>query len=105
MILKISSPCGLLQSYDYNPYSGEYEAHTGDPHLDVENDRQYYKMPEMVKKFLIYFRNSISEGQIFEIQNLYETSFPKLTEQYFEKRPWPDETEIAFLVDRDPVSL
>lgn len=61
-------------------------------------------MPEMVKKFLTYFRNVISEGLIFEIQNLYENSFPKLTEQYFEKRPWPDEAEVSHIVDHDPVS-
>lgn len=61
-------------------------------------------MPEMVKKFLTYFRNVISEGLIFEIQNLYENTFPKLTEQYFEKRPWPDDAEVAHIVDHDPVS-
>lgn len=61
-------------------------------------------MPEMVKKFLTYFRNVISEGLIFEIQNLYENSFPKLTEQYFEKRPWPDVAEVASIVDNDNVS-
>lgn len=94
------------QGYDYNyDTRGDYEAHTGDPHLDIEYDRQYYKMPEMVKKFLTYFRNVISEGLIFEIQNLYENSFPKLTEQYFEKRPWPDESEVAHIVDHDPVFM
>lgn len=62
-------------------------------------------MPEMVKKFLTYFRNVISEGLIFEIQNLYESTFPKLTEQYFEKRPWPDEIEVANIVDNDPVCI
>lgn len=30
--------------------------------------------------------------------------FPKLTEQYFEKKPWPDETDVARLVDNDQVS-
>lgn len=93
-----------FQAYEYS-YGGDYEPHTGDPHLDIEYDRQYYKMPEMVKKFLTYFRNVISEGLIFEIQNLYENSFPKLTEQYFEKRPWPDEEEVAKIVDNDPVSM
>jgi hypothetical protein len=31
--------------------------------------------------------------------------FPKLTEQYFDKKPWPDESDIANLVDEDSVSL
>jgi hypothetical protein len=30
--------------------------------------------------------------------------FPKLTEQYFEKKPWPDESDVAHLVGNDEVS-
>lgn len=46
----------------------------------------------------------ITEGMTFEIQNLYENTFPKLTEQYFENTPWPDEKEVAPIVDNDHVS-
>lgn len=63
------------------------------------------KMPEVVKKFLIYFRNIIHDGMMYEIQNLYENSWPKLTEQYFEKRPWPEEEEVAMVVEEDTVSI
>lgn len=59
----------------------------------------------MVKKFIPYFRDVINEGNIFEIQNIYENSFPKLSLQYFENRPWPDEHEVAPLVDNDTVSI
>lgn len=62
-------------------------------------------MPESVKNFLIYFRNNINEGLVFELQSLYELSWPKLTEDYFEKRPWPEEAEVAELVDKDAVSV
>ncbi|GFG36307.1 hypothetical protein Cfor_00835 [Coptotermes formosanus] len=96
-----------LQGYDAYGYNGslDYDPHSGDPHTDSDYERQSYNIPEMVKKFLTYFRNCISEGLIFEIQNLYETSFPKLTEQYFEKKPWPDESDVARLVDNDQVFL
>jgi len=95
------------EGYDPYVYNGalEYDSHPGDPHADSDYERQSYNIPEMVKKFLTYFRNCISEGLIFEIQNLYETSFPKLTEQYFEKKPWPDEADVARLVDSDQVFL
>lgn len=46
----------------------------------------------------------ITEGVTYEILNLYENTFPKLTEQYFENTPWPDENEVAAIVDNDPVS-
>lgn len=46
----------------------------------------------------------INEGVSYEILNLYENTFPKLTEQYFENTPWPDENEVAPVVDSDHVS-
>ncbi|XP_013140214.1 PREDICTED: eukaryotic translation initiation factor 3 subunit L [Papilio polytes] len=99
----------MYSSDDYNEGGyesyGDYEPHTGDPQYDLEYDRSYYKMPEMVKKFLVYFRNMITEGVTFEILNLYENTFPKLTEQYFENSPWPDESEVAPIVDNDHIFM
>lgn len=92
------------QSFDYN-YDSELGGHTGDPNLDSDYSRQHHKMPDLVKKFLIYFRNSVNEGLIFELQTLYEQTWPKLTEDYFEKRPWPEESEVGAVVDNDPVSI
>lgn len=51
----------------------------------------------------MYFRNTINEGSTFEVMNLYENTYPKLTEQYFDKSPWPEEQEVAPLVDNDQV--
>ncbi|XP_026762395.1 eukaryotic translation initiation factor 3 subunit L [Galleria mellonella] len=99
----------MYSSDDYNEGGyesyGDYEPHTGDPQYDLDYDRSYYKMPDMVKKFLVYFRNMITEGVTYEILNLYENTFPKLTEQYFESTPWPDESEVAPIVDNDHVFM
>ncbi|XP_075978596.1 eukaryotic translation initiation factor 3 subunit l [Anticarsia gemmatalis] len=99
----------MYSSDDYNEGGyesyGDYEPHTGDPQYDLEYDRSYYKMPDMVKKFLVYFRNMINEGVTYEILNLYENTFPKLTEQYFENTPWPDENEVSPVVDNDNVFM
>lgn len=65
----------------------------------------YWLVFLQVKKFIIYFRNAINEGSTFEVLNLYENTFPKLSEQYFDKTPWPEESEVAPLVDNDPVSF
>ncbi|KAJ8713363.1 hypothetical protein PYW07_013733 [Mythimna separata] len=90
----------------YESYGADYEPHTGDPQYDLDYDRSsFYKMPDMVKKFLVYFRNMINEGVSYEILNLYENTFPKLTEQYFENTPWPDENEVAPVVDSDHVFM
>ncbi|KAM3966251.1 eukaryotic translation initiation factor 3 subunit L [Aphomia sociella] len=99
----------MYSSDDYNEGGyesyGNYEPHSGDPQYDLDYDRSYYKMPDMVKKFLVYFRNMINEGVTYEILNLYENTFPKLTEQYFESTPWPDESEVSPIVDNDHVFM
>lgn len=100
----------MYEDYDqgYDSYGGqggggghEYDAPSSETHRDMEYDRQYYKLPEVVKKFLIYFHGVINDRMIFEIQNVYENTFPKLSEKYFEKSPWPDESEVSPLVDDD----
>lgn len=57
---------------------------TGDPRLDAENERysnyasapQYaqYSMPDVIKKFIIYFREMVNNGKLYEIQNVYENT-------------------------------
>lgn len=57
----------------YGHVGYDYEPHSGDPAADLDyENRQYYKIPESVKNFLVYFNNVIREGLVFEIQNLYE---------------------------------
>jgi translation initiation factor 3 subunit L len=46
-------------------------------------------VPDPIKKFLSYFRDMIHDGNGFEVANLYEVTFPKLTEEYFKSSPWP----------------
>ncbi|KAJ1529532.1 hypothetical protein ONE63_006305 [Megalurothrips usitatus] len=90
---------------EYGRYGGQhYEPHTGDPNADLKYE-QMYRVPDVVKKFLVYFRNVINEGLVFEIQNLYENTFPKLTEQYFSSSSWPSAKDIQDLVENDSVFL
>lgn len=92
-------------NYDnnYGRY-GDYEPHTGDPNADLKYE-QMCKVPDVVKKFLVYFRNVINDGLVFEIQNLYENTFPKLTEQYFNNSSWPAPKDISDFVEADSVFL
>lgn len=86
----------------------EYDLHTGDPRLDMEYERQYtiqYSVPDMVKKFVSYFRQMVKDGNVYEIQSLYENSFPKLTEQFFKTQPWPEAEDIGQFVQEDSVFL
>lgn len=98
----------MFSSEDYvsTEYYDDY-GHTGDPHLDLEYERGFYsnKMPENVKHFLLNFCQAIKEGVIFDIQTMYENTFPQLSDHHFDKVAWPDEQEVAALVGQDKVFM
>jgi len=85
-------------------YEDEYSygGHTGDPTLDKEYERMDLVIPEAVKKFLAYFQEMLRERNIYELNTLYETSFPKLTETYFKSCPWPEADEIMAYAKDEP---
>ncbi|XP_076660347.1 eukaryotic translation initiation factor 3 subunit L-like [Halictus rubicundus] len=90
---------------DYNEYDTYDDYGQADVHSDQYDRLSYRQVPETVRSFLVFLRNCINEGMIFEIQNLYEVSFPKLSEQLFDKCAWPDAQAIAPIVDNDQVFL
>lgn len=81
---------GMQESQDDYSHGGYYSSNS---------------IPEAVKDFLVSLFKSIDNGQIYEIQHLYEHSFPKLSESFFEKREWPDEKEVCEVIKRDDFSL
>ena len=93
----------MANMYSDNEYYDEYSGHghTGDPAMD----RMEYSVPEPVKKFLQYFQEMIKEGNVYEVNNLYENSFPKLSEQFFKTSPWPEAEDIGGYVADDPIFL
>ena len=74
-------------------------------------DREYANqqtaefVPDAIKRFLSYFRDMINEGNTFEVANLYENSWPKLSEEYFKTSSWPEASEIASFVQDDNLFL
>lgn len=93
----------------YPPTVDPYEMHTGDPRQDIEYERQYqqatYIVPDIIKSFLTYFQKSITEQNVYEIQNAYENGFNKLTERFFKTSPWPEAEVVAPIVQNDHLFL
>uniref|UniRef100_A0A8C2A4E8 Eukaryotic translation initiation factor 3 subunit L n=1 Tax=Cyprinus carpio TaxID=7962 RepID=A0A8C2A4E8_CYPCA len=86
----------------------------GDPKADLAYERQYehqqtyHVIPEVIKNFLQYFHKTISDlidQKIYEIQDVYENSWNKLTERFFKTSPWPEAEAISSLVGNDAVFL
>ena len=70
---------------------------------------------------------NVQDGNVYEVNNLYETSFPKLTDQFFkvesilgeekywrenlnhllspQASPWPEAEDVAPYVNDDPIFL
>ncbi|CAB0033622.1 unnamed protein product [Trichogramma brassicae] len=90
----------------YNDDYDQYDAYDdyGAVEETAEFSRNYRQIPDYVKKILVHLHTCINEGMIFEIQNFYENSFPKLSEM-FDKSPWPNDQAIRHLVDEDHVFL
>jgi len=62
-------------------------------------------LPDMVKQFITYFYRHIKEGNLYDINTMYETSFNKITEKYYKQSPWPAPETISALVNHDLVFL
>lgn len=98
----------MFSQNDY--YEPEYEDY---PVEETYNDygltnSNYYSansIPEPVKQFLFNLFEAIENGNVFETQNLYENAFPKLSESFYEKKSWPDEKEVAEVVDKDELFM
>ncbi len=86
-------------------YDPEYDDYQADNDYIDYGAAPAMAMPPVIKEFIIYFHNSIQKGNIYEIQNLYENTFPKLSENYFEKKEWPDEKEVGELVEKDELFM
>ena len=63
------------------------------------------QIAEPVKNFLLVFQHALRENNMFQINNIYETGFDKLTEQHFKTRPWPSVEDVEDIVGNDQVII
>lgn len=92
----------MYSQADY--YDPEYDEFPVQESYDDYNNQgnNYYTanaMPEVVRQFISFLHESIENGNVYNIQNLYENTFPKLSETYFEKKEWPSEKEVGDVID------
>ncbi|CAO3653912.1 unnamed protein product [Cunninghamella echinulata] len=63
------------------------------------------QIPDGVRNFILYFYRNVLENNVYELHNVYDSSFNKLTNKYYQKQPWPEAEVIAPLVNDDQVFL
>ncbi|KAM7276197.1 hypothetical protein ACFE04_018063 [Oxalis oulophora] len=60
-------------------------------------------VPDSVKSFVVHLYRHIREKNVYEIHQMYETSFQTLSERLFKDTPWPSVDAVAHHVDNDHV--
>lgn len=83
-----------LDAYGYPIHEGEVHGYR----QDVDYGGQY-KLSEAMQSTLLYLKKAIQEGNVFEIQNIYENNLAKLMEKYFQTLPPPNAKEMAHILD------
>ncbi|CAI8599830.1 unnamed protein product [Vicia faba] len=69
--------------------------------LDLGYDPNF--VPDSVKTFVVHLYRHIREKNVYEIHQMYESSFQSLSERLFKDTPWPSVDAVAQYVDNDHV--
>ncbi|CAG2174560.1 unnamed protein product, partial [Oppiella nova] len=83
------------EDYNYGPQDG-YAMDPSDPNYDSTYAQNF--VPDLVQDFLVLLRKAIIDRNVYDIQNLYENTFVKLSETYYSDSPWPEREELAAVV-------
>jgi len=91
---------GYDDSYDDRPEfrDGFRDLQPPEPGFDSTN-----YVPDVVKSFVVYLYRHIREKNVYEIHQMYEGSFQKLSERLFKQSYWPEVEMIAPYVENDHV--
>jgi len=58
-------------------------------------------VPDAIKTFVQFFSKQLRTKDLYEIADLYDTEWNKLTDKYFKASPWPSADSIAPFVEND----
>ncbi|KAJ6818376.1 uncharacterized protein M6B38_405585 [Iris pallida] len=89
----------MAASYDYDDPPYESVRPTGGG--DLPYDPNF--VPDAVKTFVAHLYRHIRDKNVYEIHQMYESSFHRLTDRMFRESPWPSADAVAPYVDNDHV--
>lgn len=65
------------------------------------------QIPDVVRNFILHFYRNVIDNNVYELHSIYDNSFNKITEKFYQKQAWPEADVIAPLVNEgnpDPIS-
>lgn len=90
----------MSASYDYDDADGHRQMQLSQQ-PDIGYDPNF--VPDSVKSFVVHLYRHIREKNVYEIHQMYETSFHTLSDRLFKDTPWPSVDAVAHFVDNDHV--
>ncbi|KAJ6674103.1 EUKARYOTIC TRANSLATION INITIATION FACTOR 3 SUBUNIT L [Salix viminalis] len=87
----------MASTYDYDDAPTRHDEQTGPEGYDPNF------VPDSVKSFVTHLYRHIREKNVYEIYEMYETSFQTLSDRFFKDSPWPSVDAVATYVDNDRV--
>ncbi|KAL6215591.1 hypothetical protein ACLB2K_015020 [Fragaria x ananassa] len=91
-----------MAAYDYDEPSATHRQASSDaPSQEPGYDPNH--VPDSVKTFVVHLYRHIREKNVYEIHQMYETSFQGISERFFKDTPWPSVDAVAPFVDKDHV--
>jgi translation initiation factor 3 subunit L len=87
----------MATTYDYDDAPTRQDEQTGPDGYDPNF------VPDSVKSFVTHLYRHIREKNVYDIYEMYETSFQTLSERFFKDSPWPSVDAVANYVDNDHV--
>ncbi|KAJ6957337.1 uncharacterized protein [Populus alba] len=87
----------MATTYDYDDAPTRHDEQTGPNGYDPNF------VPDSVKSFVTHLYRHIREKNVYEIYEMYETSFQTLSDRFFKDSPWPSVDAVANYVDNDHV--
>ncbi|XP_047306769.1 eukaryotic translation initiation factor 3 subunit L [Impatiens glandulifera] len=91
----------MAASYDYDDAAGA-GGYQQQPQADTLGYDPNF-VPDSVKSFVVHLYRHIREKNVYEIHQMYETSFQTLSDRMFKETPWPSVEAVAPYVDNDHV--
>ncbi|CAI0408507.1 unnamed protein product [Linum tenue] len=92
----------MAANYEYDEAAGHYDDQAAAlRQQEVGYDPNF--VPDSVKSFVVHLYRHIREKNVYEIHQMYETSFQTLSERLFKDTPWPSVDAVAHYVDNDHV--
>lgn len=81
-------------------------AATSDNLISGDSDSAGYDptfVPDYVRSFVVHMYRHIREKNVYEIHQMYETSFQSISDRFFKDTAWPIADAVAPYVDHDHV--